>query len=70
MTEPNDTDKKDWHSASHLTDFHILITEAQKKEVVKHCDRYQKSQGKFVREALNYLLGFYHNLEQDEVKKR
>jgi len=66
MTEPQATEKKDWHSASRLVHYHVQISAAQKTEIEKHCDRYEKSQGQFTREAINYLLGFYHNLEQEK----
>lgn len=53
-------------SVSRLTDWHVQITPAQKTEIEKHCELYNKSQGRFVREAISYLLGFYNNLEKKQ----
>lgn len=70
MTEPQDTKQEERHGASHLVHWHVQITKAQKDALQTHCHTYSKSEGKFVREAIQYLLGFYGNLEQDHERKK
>lgn len=70
MNEPQDTQKKDWHGASRLIHWHVQITQAQKDALHNHCLVYHKSEGKFVREAVQYLLGFYGSLEQEHPQPK
>ena len=70
MNEPEEKKEKEYHSQSQLKHFHCQVTQAQIDEIKRHCLVYSKSEGKFVREAVSYLLGFYSTLESQHPKPK
>ena len=52
--------------ASSLTDLHVKVMRAQKREMERYCFLLKKSQSEIVREALTVLFSFYNRADQGD----